>query len=239
MRATDFEPNRMEAAKAAAKAFVERQPDGIVIGVVAFSDSGFSVQEPTGERDEINAAIDRLAPERGTALGQGILSSLTAIELALHGPDTNYYSNRSPEPTPEPTPVPAGTWAPAAIVLLTDGENNEEPDPMEVAGLARVRGVRIHTVGIGSPEGAVLEIEGFRVHSRLNQPLLEQIAQVTGGSYYAADTTGELEAIYAGLDTRLVMRPETIEATAIMVGAGIAVLMAGAAMSLLLLGRWP
>jgi Ca-activated chloride channel family protein len=239
MRATDFEPTRMDAAKEAARTFVDRQPDGIVIGVVAFSDSGFAVQEPTRDREEILAAIDRLAPERGTSLGQGILSSLTAIELAELGPDTNYYSNRSPEPRPEPTPVPPGTWSHAAVVLLTDGENNENPDPLEVADLAAERGVRIHTVGIGSPEGSVLELDGFRVHSRLNEPLLRQIADTTGGNYYAAADNRQLEQIYAGLDTRLVVRPEAIEVTSILIGAGVAMLVAGAAVSLLAQGRWP
>lgn len=136
MAATDVAPTRMEAAKAAAKAFVERQPTSVRIGVVAFSDSGFAVQPPTNDQAEVQAAIARLGPERATSLGQGIIISLQAAELALSGPDTDYYSapaGASPAPTPEPTPVPPGTFAAATIVLLSDGENTTEPDPVQVA----------------------------------------------------------------------------------------------------------
>ena len=71
MAADDLEPTRMEAAKAAARGFVERQPASMLIGVVAFSDSGFSIQAPTNDQAHVLAAIDRLAPERGTSLGRG------------------------------------------------------------------------------------------------------------------------------------------------------------------------
>ena len=139
MAADDLKPTRMDAAKAASKAFVERQPPGVVIGVVAFSDAGVSVQVPTSDQATVLAAIDRLGPRSGTSLGQGIQTSLHAIALADAPPATNYYSNRSPAPTPLPTPVPPGTHAPAAIVLLTDGENNESPDPVAAAQAAAYR----------------------------------------------------------------------------------------------------
>jgi Ca-activated chloride channel family protein len=76
MAADDLKPTRMEAAKAAARAFVERQPPGVQIGIVAFSEGGFSVQTPTNDPEAILASIDRLTPQRGTSLGQGILASL-------------------------------------------------------------------------------------------------------------------------------------------------------------------
>ena len=82
MAADDLEPTRMEAAKAAAREFVERQPPTVLIGVVAFSDSGFSIQVPTSDQALVLAAINRLAPERGTSLGRGILTSLTTIAAA-------------------------------------------------------------------------------------------------------------------------------------------------------------
>ena len=104
MAATDVAPTRMEAAKAAAKAFVERQPTSVRIGVVAFSDSGFAVQPPTNDQAEVQAAIARLGPERGTSLGQGIIISLQAAELALSGPDTDYYSRPARRPRPPRSP---------------------------------------------------------------------------------------------------------------------------------------
>ncbi len=122
----------MAAAKAAAIDFVQRQPSSVVIGVVAFSDSGISVQQPSNDQATVIAAINRLTPQKGTSVGQGILASLKAIQAQLAGPTVNYYSNKSPAPTASPTPVPAGYHAPAAIVLLTDGENNENPDPVTV-----------------------------------------------------------------------------------------------------------
>ncbi len=87
MAATDLQPTRMEAAKAAAKAFVQRQPSSVVIGVVAFSDSGIAVQPPTNDQAAVLAAIDRLTPQKGTSLGQGILASLNAIAIEAAGAD--------------------------------------------------------------------------------------------------------------------------------------------------------
>ncbi len=239
MHADDMQPTRMEAAKVAARAFVERQPSSILIGVVAFSDSGFSIQVPTADDTLVLAAIDRLAPERGTSLGRGIMTSLTAIAAADEDPAAGYYSNRSPEPTPLPTPVPDGTYAPAAIVLLTDGENNQSPDPLEAAEAAADRGVRIYTVGIGSTAGSTIEVEGFKVHSRLDEGMLQQISEITGGAYYAAEGSDELNAIYDSIDTRLVIRPEAMEVTSLFAGAGVLVLLVGGIASLLWLGRLP
>src|SRR5690349_10705423 len=72
MAADDLKPTRMEAAKVAARDFVQRQPSTVQIGVVAFSDGGLNVQEPTNDRDAVLAAINRLAPARGTSLANGI-----------------------------------------------------------------------------------------------------------------------------------------------------------------------
>src|SRR5689334_11878123 len=102
MAATDFQPTRMEAAKKAAKAFVANQPQGVAIGVVAFSDGGLAVQVPTTETATVLSAIDRLSPQRGTSLGQGILTSLNAIIVAEDGPANGYYSNRSAAPSDQP-----------------------------------------------------------------------------------------------------------------------------------------
>ncbi len=241
MAATDLTPTRMEAAKTAARGFVERQPASMLIGVVAFSDSGFSVQVPTDDQALVLAAIDRLQPERGTSLARGILTSLTTIENADADPAAGYYTNRSrgAEPTPAPTPVPDGTYASAAIVLLSDGENNQRPDPLEAAKAAADRGVRIYTVGIGSAAGTTLQVEGFQVHSQLDEAMLRQIADVTDGTYYAADDPQELSAIYDTIDTRLVIKPEPMEVTSWFAGAGVLLLVFGGLASLTWLGRLP
>ena len=238
MAADDLKPSRMEAAKAAARDFVQRQPPTVQLGVVAFSDGGLAVQAPTNDQADILAAIDRLAPTRGTSLANGILASLTAIATGNRQPP-RFYSNLTPVPTPTPTPVPKGTYTPAAIVLLTDGESNIPPNPLAAAQVAADRGVRIYTVGIGSAAGATLHIEGFNVHTRLDEATLRQISQLTDGAYYNADDEQDLRAIYENLGSQLVVKPELTEITSLLAGAGLLVLLIGGACSLLWFGRLP
>jgi Ca-activated chloride channel homolog len=238
MAANDLEPTRMEAAKAAARDFVQRQPRGVQIGVVAFSDSGLAVQAPTADQENVLAAINRLAPQRGTSLGQGILASLQVL-AAQDQPAPRQYSNLAPTPAPTPRPVPKGTFTSAVIVLLTDGENNESPDPLAAAQAAADRGVRIHTVGIGSAAGTTLHVNGFTVHTRLDAELLQGIAQITAGSYYNAENSQDLRDIYENLDLRLVAKPESMEITALLAGAGILALLIGGMCSLIWFGRVP
>ena len=238
MEADDLEPTRLEAAKAAAQDFVERQPSTVQIGIVAFSDSGLAVQQPTYNQDDVLAAIRRLDPARGTSLGNGLLVSLNMIDSNGEAV-TNYYSNLTPEPTPTPTPVPAGTYTSSAIVLLTDGENTDQPDPLEVAQAAADRGVRIYTIGIGSAAGTTLNIEGFTVFTQLDEALLQQIAQMTGGSYYNAESREELIDIYDNLNRQFVIKPEPMEITPLLAGLSILTLLFGGALSLLWFGRVP
>jgi Ca-activated chloride channel family protein len=240
MAATDLAPTRMDAAKAAAEDFVARQPSSVTIGVVAFSDSGVSIQTPTSDQGSVIAAIDRLAPQKGTSLASGILASLNVIAIAEAGPyANNYYSNQSPAPTaaPTPTPVPSGYHAPAAIVLLTDGENNESPDPLAAAQTAADRGVRIYTVGIGSAAGTTVTVDGFQIHTQLDEATLQQISQVTGGTYYAASDAQQLRSIYDDLDTQLVIQPQMTEITSLLAGMSLLLLIGGVLTSLLWLGR--
>jgi Ca-activated chloride channel homolog len=239
MAATDMDPTRMEASKAAARQFVSSQPDSIRIGVVAFSDAGFSVLVPTDDQTAVLSAIDRLGPERGTSIARGIVSSLTAIGGATRDPEAGYYTNRSQEPEALPPVVSPGTFAPAAIVLLTDGENNQQPEPLLAAQAAAERGVRIFTVGLGTEAGTTLEVEGFRVHSSLDEPSLRQIAELTNGAYYAAADPTALADIYDDIGTRFVIRPEATEITSFVAGAGLGLLLLGAVGGLLWLGRAP
>ena len=238
MAATDLEPSRMEAAKVAARDFVLRQPSTIKIGVVAFSDGGFTVQLPTFEQAEVLAAIERLHPERGTSVGRGIEGALHTIFVESKiDPEAERYSSLTPTVTPSPTPLPEGVYSPAVIVLLSDGENTAPPDPFESALLAADRGVRIHTVGIGSAEGIVLEVEGFSVHTRLDEATLQMIANVTDGSYYNAVTETELQEIYQNLDPELVIEPEPMEVTSLFAGASVLLLLVGGATSMLWFSR--
>jgi Ca-activated chloride channel family protein len=239
MKADDMPPTRMEAAKAAARSFVEGQPTSVLIGVVAFSDSGFAVQTPTDDREAVLAALNRLTPERGTSLGNGIFASLNVLAADEGQGQTLSLSDLTPAPTLTPTPVPPGTYAPAAIVLLTDGENNEPPDPLAAAQAAAERGVRIYTIGVGSEAGAILNIDGFNIHSRLDEALLRQIALLTDGAYYNAATEQDLRAVYNQLNPQLTLKPETMEVTSILAGMSVLVLLMGGVFSLLWFGRLP
>jgi Ca-activated chloride channel family protein len=236
MAADDLEPTRMEAAKAAAQAFVEGQPNNIKIGVVAFSDGGLVVQTPTDDRVAIAATIDRLVPQSATSLGQGILVALNTL---LSDPDTLQSGDDGAQALPSPTPAPRGAFAPAIIVLMTDGENTEPPDPIEAAQTAIEQGVRIYTVGIGSTTGTELEIDGFTVFTQLNENTLKQIAQLTEGEYYNANDAEDLRAIYENLDPGFVVKPEKMEITSVLTGVSVFVLLMGAVFSLLWFGRIP
>ena len=239
MAAKDLQPTRMDAAKAAALDFVSKQPPTIQIGVVAFSDSGLSVQPPTNDRAAIEDAIQRLAPEKGTSLASGILASLKAIDVAQNGAQTNYYSNITPAPTSSPTPFPPGTYTNAQIILLTDGENNENPDPLKAAQTAADRGVRIQTVGIGSAAGADINIQGFIIHTQLDENALKQLAQMTGGEYYFAGDADQLKKIYDQIKTQFVVKPEQTEVTSIFAGAGLLGLLISGVLSFLWFNRLP
>lgn len=238
MAATDFQPNRMEAAKVAARDFIQKQPPTVQVGVVAFSDSGFAVQAPTNDQNAILDAINRLAPQRGTSLANGIQASLNVIALQ-NQPAPLLYSVLTPTPIPSPTPVPQGTYTPAVIIMLTDGENNESPDPLALAKAAADRGVRIYTVGIGSPLGTTLHINGFDVFTRLDEAMLQQISQMTGGTYYNAQNEQELRKIYEELDPQLVIKPEKTEITSIFAGASILLFLVGGIFSFLWFNRLP
>jgi Ca-activated chloride channel family protein len=239
MAADDLDPTRMEAAKQTARDFIAKEPPGVVIGIVAFTDSGLSVQVPTADQAALNSALDRLTPQHGTAIGQGIAAALEAIDIAEHGPAIDYYTNRSPAPTTAPEPVPPGSHTSAVIVLLSDGENNEEPDPLAVALDAAVRGIRIHTVGIGSPDGTILDLGGFKLHTQLNEVLLKQIALTTAGTYTNAQTVADLQHVYDGLSSQLVVKPEPVEVTALFAGLAVAMLALATVTSYAWLGRLP
>jgi Ca-activated chloride channel family protein len=237
MAADDFQPTRMEAAKVAARQFVENQPSGVSIGVVVFSDGGISVQPPTDNREETIATIDRLVPRRGTSIGNGILVALNAIAVDAGDPPI-LNTNTQSQPV-EPVQAVQGWYPSAVIVLLTDGENNEDPDPVMAADLAADLGVRVYTVGIGTAAGTLLEVEGFTVHTRLDEPLLQYIAATTGGLYYNAGNEEELRKIYDDLEPKLSIKPEKIEMTSIFAGFGMIVFLIGGLLSLLWFGHVP
>lgn len=216
MQADDMAPNRMEASKAAATVFVEKQSETARIGVVSFTDNAAIVQAPTDDKDAVKAAIARLRPQRGTAIGRGILTSLEAI---FENSDVDFPVPPQESPgtgvpaRPRPTAVPEGYFAPATIVLLTDGENNVFPPPLAIIQEAIDRGIRVYTIGLGSPQGTVLRIQGRSIRTRLDEATLREIADLTKGEYYLASDEAELTRVYENLTTSLVLRTEKTEIT--------------------------
>lgn len=247
MRAEDVKPNRLEAAKIAARAFVEKQPPSVRIGVVAFSDNAAIVQAPTNDREAIRSAIARLQPQRGTAIGRGILTSLDALadtlpQPALGGPfrrDERTESLILPTPTPTPTPLPRGEYAPAVVILLSDGESNVGPPPLEVVQNAEDRGVRIFTVGLGTPEGVVINAGGRNVRVRIDEKTLQAIADRTNGRYFRAENAEDLKSVYEGLSMRLTFKTERTELTAAFTGVAMLLVLLAGTLSLFWFNRLP
>ena len=239
MAAEDLQPTRMEAAKAAATQFVEKQPSGISIGVVVFSDGGISVQPPTDNREETLATIERLVPRRGTSVGNGILVALNTIAVDAGDPPILNTSDLSQDPAVTPVEAAQGWYPSAVIVLFTDGENNQEPDPAMAAELAADLGVRVYTVGVGTTAGATIEVEDMTVHTSLDEGLLQFIAFETGGMYYNAGNQEELDRIYSDLEPKLSIKPEEIEMTSVFAGLGMIIFLIGGLLSLLWFGHVP
>jgi len=232
MNADDMEPTRIEAAKTAARAFVENQPNTVQIGVVAFSGGGLVVQPPTDDQAAILDTIDRLKPEGGTSLSQGIFASLNAIAGKAIALDDVALEEQT-------VSSEIGYFPSAVVVLLSDGEHTAPSDPLEIAQLAAETGVRIFPIGIGSPAGAVLDIDGFNIVTQLNETPLREIASLTNGSYYSAGDAESLREIYKNIDLKLTIKPEKMEITSLVAGMSVFLFLIGGALSLFWFGRVP
>jgi len=234
MFAQDVEPNRMEATKEAVRDFVEKQPDGVKIGVVSFSDFGALVAPPTRERKPVLEAVARLRPQRGTNIGAGLQVALDAI----------YEDQSDGQPVitgqPTPTPQPGRNGAPpASIVLVSDGQSNTGPDPLDVAQEAVAAGIKVYTVGIGTPEGTVLQIQGRNVFTRLDESTLRAVAEATGGRYFNAQDEGDLREIYEELSRERVFEDKKTEITFAFAGAALVISVLAGALGLAWFNRLP
>ena len=233
MCSNDIQPNRLEAAKDAAQSFIRTKIAGRQIGIVAFAGFAELIQPSTDDIQLLEHAVERLAPARRTAIGSAILRSIDAISEV---------DNRVPPSAISPTATeqvqPASDYVPHIIVLLTDGASNAGPPPMVAAQQAVERGVRVYTIGFGTnSNSSVMDCGdqfqendlfggggggfgpgfgggggGFR--REIDETTLRQIADLTGGSYYAASSASELEDVFQNLPTYLVTTRETIEISA-------------------------
>jgi Ca-activated chloride channel family protein len=222
MRANDVEPTRIEAAQAAARAFVQEQPRSTRVGIVAFGGGAALVQAPTGNRTDIIAAIDQLQLQHATAIGSGILVALKAIfpdsEFEVTPPHLQGAAAGGTRPAKNGSPlapVAPGSYGSAAVVLLTDGQTTTGPDPVEAARLAAQRGVRVFTVGIGTPNGQIVTGDGWSMRVRLDEEPLKMIADLTRAEYFYAGTASDLKKIYQSLRSRIVLETRETEITSV------------------------
>jgi Ca-activated chloride channel family protein len=244
MGADDINPTRLEAAKAAARLFVAKQPPKVRIGIVAFSDDASIVQGPTIDHQVVLAAINRLVPQGRTAVGSAIVTSLKAVfedSNALAAATTTIAPLGQPIPQSSPTPAPVapGSYTSAVIVLLSDGQSNAGKDPLEVVSQAADKGVRIYTVGLGSTQGTIVNVNGSMMRVSLDEAALTSIAQRTAGQYFKAESANDLSSIYEKLSTRLVIKPELTEITALFAGFAALIMVVGGVLSLLWFNRLP
>ena len=253
MRARDIEPNRLEAAQAAAKAFVQQLPADLRVGIIAFAGTASLVQAPTRNKDELVAAIDRFELQRHTATGSAIMLSLATlfpdhgieVEQALFGKSGRRApagdgrdGQRDRAPAAKPfEPVPPGSYKSAAIVLLSDGRRTTGPDPIEAAKLAAERGVRIFTVGFGTAQGGEVEIGGWSIFMRLDEEALKAIAEITKGEYSLAGSEADLRKVYESLSSRLVLERAETEISAFFSAAAALLALLSAGLSVAWYGR--
>ena len=236
MAADDFKPNRLEAAKEVAIDFVERQPTTVKVGIVAFSEGGITVQIPSNDQTAIIESITRLTPQRGTSLANGILVSLNTIaNITGDDPITTLDRTGMPIPTGPTEKMDESV----SIILFTDGENNMDPDPLNAALFALERGIRIHTIAIGSPEGVQLTVNGFTVFTKVDEVTLRGISDLTDGIYFNAQNEEDLNEVYKTIEPGVRIAYEETEVTAVFAGVSILSLLIGGILSLLWFSRVP
>jgi Ca-activated chloride channel family protein len=236
MCSTDIEPTRLDAAKAAALSFIQSQPANTQISIVAFAGFAEIVQLPTTDQEALETAVESLTTGRRTAIGSGILKAIDAIAEI----DKSVAPSITDESTGvAPTPVPKGAYAPDIIVVLTDGVSTTGPQPVEAAQQAADRGVRVYTIGFGTANGSsnpycAPQLQGGGTFDRgggfggfggggfggfggggfrrgIDEDTLKEVADITGGDYYAAESAGELQSVFENLPTSLITRHETTE----------------------------
>ena len=252
MRATDVNPSRIVAAMTAAKAYIKDQPRDVRIGIVAFAATALLVQAPTTDHGALTAAIDRFELQRGTAVGSGLLVSLSTLFPEESFPITQFNSGnfggydrwggydfrdryggvalgeKPKAPPKKHVPVEPGSYKNAVVILLTDGQTNAGYAPVEAARIASEYGVRVYTVGFGTAKGKVVGFRGFSMRAQLDEEALKKIADMTRGRYFHAQSAEDLKAVYNVLSRQLVVEMREMEITAFF-AAMAALLMAAAA----------
>ena len=220
MSAQDVAPSRIEAAQDAAKEFVDSLPKTFNVSLILFAGHIELQTVPTTDRATIKAAIDAIELAPATAIGDGINSALDSLTYAPPDP------NHPDEP------------APGAIVLLSDGYTNVGTDSAQAAQTAKEQGVPIYTIAFGTPEGYVYE-EQTRVPVPVNHAELSQIAKISGGKKYSAQSGSDLRQVYQTLARALGYDTQYVEVTDRYAGISVVVGLIAMLGVISLAARWP
>jgi Ca-activated chloride channel family protein len=258
MCATDVSPNRLTVAQEAALDFIEEQAADTQIGIVAFAGFAEIIVPPTNDKEELQEAVENLTTSLGTAIGSATLKSIDAIaenNEAVPPSGLNLKTEENDNGSEE------GEYLPDIIVLLTDGANTQGPFPLDAARQAADRQLRVYTIGFGTTELSEMVCSrqqlgsdifggrfggggfggGFRDFRRfllLDEPTLEAVADITGGSYFRAESADQLNEVFLDLPTQIVLQKETLEISVIFLALG--AILAIIAMALALLwNRFP
>ena len=234
MKANDIEPSRLDAARIAAKTFLDEVPEKFRVGVVSFATRASVGVAPTEDRELVSTALDTLAPGEGTAIGDAIALSLRVGEPEPTAAGAEGEGGGEGEEPVDP--------APRAIVLISDGaRDGGEVEPAQAAQQAKERNVPIYSVLVGTPDGVVEEelTGGYRTLIRVppNAQTLEQVAATSGGEFFAALDAEGLSTVYEDLGSRLGTREEDREITDLFAAIAAVLLLVGLTVSALLFRR--
>ena len=219
MAATDVSPSRLAAAEKAANRFLAKVPDSVRVGLLEFNTTVALLQSPTTDHTLVQSALAQLRVTGGTAIGD-------ALRTALH--------------TLATVPKEGGKKPPGAILLLSDGASDVGSDPITAAQQAAAAHIPIYTVELGTPNGTVKEKRGDQtvtVPVPPNPAQLAEIARVSHGQAFTATDAKGLNTIYERLGAELGHKKVKHEITATFAGGGLALLLLGAAASLVWFGR--
>ncbi|GEM83106.1 MAG: UPF0353 protein [Meiothermus sp.] len=199
MQATDVQPSRFEAARAALRTFIRELPEGMRVALVTFSRDAQLVVPLTTDRGRLLEAVDFLDLNLGTAIGDAILESIMALPPL---------SERAEAPDPRSL---------ASIILLTDGRSLAGVDPVEAAQEAARLKIRVHAIGIGrASDGAVPGLpEQYALAAQFDEEALKEIARVGDGEYFFVDSAAKLKEAYRTLTRQMTWRVRRDEATAV------------------------
>ncbi len=242
MNATDVAPTRMAAAQEAAHLLVDRLPEGFRVSLISFSSGVNVLVPPTTEKAQVHAAVDRLTPLGGTAMGDALATAVDVVRAALEPAS----AGASPEGRPAaPGPVRGeGESAPAVIVLLSDGAQTVgRYQPLDAARLAADAGVPVYSVALGTPDGVAVVTDPQGRQRAVRVPpdfeTLQAIAEVTGGRAFEAPGARELESIYRDLGDRIGYIEERTEVSWATAGLAGVLVLAGGVLGLLWFNRFP